>query len=190
MLPRLATALAPLLLAASPLLAQPAPLSVCLVQTKPDTSTQYEPSAGPWAVEIDKQLSTQHLRSGAPLHITALAASTQKALLPELNRLQCAWVIQLWYQHNPDLDLSRAGVSSDPTPPFNPQLGGPAPVDSDDSLFFTLWNAHTGKTLARGAAPLRPVESQVPAPPEPVRANPATCTVLTRQIVKGLNKLP
>ncbi len=79
---RLSAALVFALLAASPLLAQHPPLSLCLVQTKPDAATQYDPSAGSWAIELDKLLSAQKLRSGVPLRITVLAASVEKDVLP------------------------------------------------------------------------------------------------------------
>ncbi len=177
-------------LAPSPLLSQPAPLTVCIVQTKPDAATQYEPSAGPWAVEIDKQLSRQKLRSGAPLQLTALAASTEKEVRSEVQRLKCPWVVQLWYQHSPDLNLSQSEISADGDPPFDSQLGSPAPLGHDDSVFFSLWNGATGKVIANGAAPLRLFESQPGLPPNPLRANPTTCRALTQQIIKRLNKLP
>jgi hypothetical protein len=183
--PRIAAALT--LLAASPLLAQPAPFSLCIVQTKADASTHYDPSAGPWAIEMNNLLSTRKLRNNAPLHITVLAASTQKEVLPEVHRLHCPWVVQLWYQHNPDLDLSQAGVSSDPSSAFNPQLGTPPPVGTQDSLFFSLWNGVTKKVIARGAVPLRLSQT---GPPSARHATTAPCATLTQQILKRLNQLP
>ena len=127
---RFSAALVFALLAASPLPAQHPPLSLCLVQTKPDTTTQYDPSAGPWAVELDELLSTQKLRSGAPLLIRVLAASAEKDVVPEVRRLQCPYVVQLWYQ----------AFGSDLT---------------EDSLLFSLWNGTTGKVIAHGASPIR-----------------------------------
>jgi hypothetical protein len=139
---------------------------------------------------MDKQLAAQKLRSGAPLHITVLAASTQKDLLPEVRRLQCPWVIQLWYQHNPDLQVSEPDVSTDGRPPFDPQLAARSPVSHEDDVFFSLWNGPTEKIIARGAAPLHLLQTQAPPPSDPLRANPLTCAALTQQIIKRLNKLP
>jgi hypothetical protein len=61
---RFSAALVFALLAASPLPSQLTPLSLSLVQTKPDAAIQYDPSAGPWAIGLDKLLSAQNLRSG------------------------------------------------------------------------------------------------------------------------------
>ena len=177
-------------LATLPLLAQHPPLPLCLVQTKPDASTQYDPSAGPWAMEMYKQLSAQNRTSGVSLHITVLAASTQKDLLPEIHRLQCPWVVQLWYQHDAYLDLSQAGVSTDGSPAFDPQFAAPPLSHGRDSVLFALWNGSTGKVIARGAAPVRLIQSRPIPPLDSLKVNPKTCAALTQQIIKHLNKLP
>jgi hypothetical protein len=160
------------LVAASPLLAQHSPLSLCLVQTKPDAVTQYTPSAGAWAIELDKLLSTQKLRSGAPLQITVLAASVEKDIQPEVRRLQCPYVVQLSYQQ-----------SLTPVWRYAKDAYG-------DSLLFSLWNGPTGTVIARGASPIRLIRGQDRPPPSPLVSEPIPCAAVTQQIMKGLNKLP
>jgi hypothetical protein len=160
------------LVAASPLLAQQPPLSLCLVQTKPDAATQYNPSAGAWAIELDKLLSAQRLRSGAPLQITVLAASVEKDIQPEVRRLHCPYVVKLSYQ------------------------GGLSPVwryakDAyGDSLLFSLSNGPSEKIIAQGASPIRLIHGQDRPPPSPLVSEPVPCAAVTQQIMKSLNKLP
>lgn len=166
---RFSAALVLALLAASPLLAQHAPLALCLVQTKPDTWIQYDPPAGPWAVELDKALSAQKLSSGAPLEITVLAALTEKDVLPEVRRLQCPWVVQLRYHGS-----------------FWP--GGRYVGDDEDSILFSLWNGATGKAIADGASLIRPFAVKDRLASNAVLAVP--CAALAQQIMKRLNKLP
>jgi hypothetical protein len=153
------------LIAASPLLAQHPPLSFCLVQTKPNASTQYDPPAGPWAVALYTLLSAQKLRGGAPLRITVLAAEGEKDVLPEVRRLQCPYVVQLRYH----LSVSNGGRS----------LG-----EYEDSILFSLWNGTTGKVIANGAS-LIPERNRLPS-----NSLHAVCADLTEQIMKSLNKLP
>jgi hypothetical protein len=157
------------LLVASPLLAQHPPLSLCLVQTKPDAGTQYEPPAGPWAIELYNLLSARKLRSGAPLQITVLAALTEKDVLPEVRRLQCPWVVQLRYHGS-----------------FWP--GGRYVGDDEDTLLFSLWNGATGKVIAQGASLIRPVPGQERLYSDALFAVP--CAALARQIMRSLNRLP
>ena len=169
---------------ASCLRAQHPPLPLCIVQTKPNQATDYDPSAGPWAIEMYNQLSGQKLRSGAPLKITVLPASDKKDILPEIRRLQCVWVVQLWYFEE-DPTSSHAAVSSGgPTPrsALNPQLVYPQPKDS---LFFSLWNADTQKVLERGSAPLHPTERLS----SPGASNVMPSVGLVRQILKRLDEL-
>jgi hypothetical protein len=160
------------LLAASPLLAQYSPLSLCLVQTKPDSATQYTPSAGPWAIELYKVLSAQKLTSDAPLQITVLAALQEKDVLPEVRRLQCLYTVQLWYQRS-----------------IWPKGAGRT-MDDGDSLLFSLWNSTTGKVIAHGASPIRLIHPGGVRSPDPLVPEPGPCVVLTQQIMKSLNKLP
>lgn len=166
---RLSAALVLALLSASPLLSQHAPLSLCLVQTKPESWIQYDPPAGPWAAELDKQLSTQKLRSGGTLEITVLAALTEKDVPPEVRRLQCRWVVQLRFHGS-----------------FWP--GGRYVGDDEDSILFSLWNGATGRTVADGASLVRPFAVKNRVASETLLAAP--CAALTQQIVKSLNKLP
>jgi hypothetical protein len=80
---------------ATSVFAQPQPLSLCIVQTKSDAASQYEPSAGPFATAMYDQLTSQRLQNGTALHITVLAAFMQRDILPEVHRLNCSWVLQL-----------------------------------------------------------------------------------------------
>jgi hypothetical protein len=163
---RLSAAFVLALLDGSPLLAQHAPLSLCLVQTRPYASTQYDPPAGPWAIEMYDLLSARKLRSGAPLHITVLAAAIEEEVPLEVRRLQCPYVVQLRYHG----DIWHGGRS----------LGA-----NSDSVLFTLWNGATGKAIANGAS-LIPGDERHPSK----AMFTAACANLTQQIMKSLNKLP
>jgi hypothetical protein len=154
------------LLAGSPLFAQNAPLSLCLVQTRPYESTRYDPPAGPWATEMYDLLSVRKLRSGAPLHITVLAAAVEEDVPLEVRHLQCLYVVQLRYHGS----IWHGGRS----------FG----ADSD-SVLFTLWKGTTGRAIANGAS-LIPGENRNPS--KAVFA--AACANMTQQIMKSLNKLP
>ncbi|MGC1296289.1 MAG: hypothetical protein WA869_14745 [Alloacidobacterium sp.] len=178
---RFSAALVFALLAASPLQGQHPPLSLCLVQTKPNAAAQYDPPPGPWAIELDKLLATQELRTGAKLQITLLAASTEKDVLPEARRLQCPYIVELWYhQSHP---ASGRYAMGDEDSLFSQWNDG-------DSLFFSLWNGDTGKVIARGASPIRLVQDQTVRRSNPLVAEPSPCAALAQQIVKHLNKLP
>jgi hypothetical protein len=131
------------------------------------------------------RLVGQKLRNGSPLKITVLPASVEKDILPEVQRMHCAWVIQLWHNHIVDF-TPNSGVSADPFAQFNPQLGQPeTPVGKDDNLFFSLWNGATRKVLADGSAPLRPAARSGPG--EPPSLTPIDA--LAQQILKRLNQL-
>lgn len=199
---RIQSAFALALLAASPLLAQPAPLSLCIVQTKASPAIEYEPSAGPWAIALYKHLSDRKLDNGSALHITVLAASMEKEVAPEVHRLQCAWVVQLWHHRSADnVNFGRNASSqigstslpvAGPTPVANPEMATPNPVADEDSLYFTLWNAATAKVIARGAGVL-PRRWQDPLTPDPLYQpgpHPLPYATFARQILKHLNKLP
>jgi len=165
MFQRFSAAFVLVLAAASPLLAQHAPLSFCLVQTKPDSRTQYNPPAGPWAIELYTMLSTRKLRSGAPLQILVFAALDEKDVPPEVRRLQCPYVVQLRYHRS---------ISN----------GGRSPGEDEDSILFSLWNGGTGKVIANGAS-LIPGRNRLPS-----TSLRTVCADLTEQIMNGLNKLP
>ena len=150
---------------ATSVFAQRQPLSLCIVQTKPDAATQYEPPAGPFAMVMYNQLASQPLQNGTVLHFTVLAASVQHAVLPEVQRLRCSWVVQLWYH-----------ITSH----------GDTKMGDQDSLLFNLWNGETRKVIARGSGVLlRPTEGDASNVP-----NPLVFSGLARQIRKKLNQLP
>jgi hypothetical protein len=162
----ISAALALALLAGSGLLAQPAPLSLCLVQIKPFSWTQYDPPAGPWATEVYDLLSPQKLANGASLRITVLNAAIEKDVPMALSGLRCPYAVK----------LSDHGRLS---------LGGRSLGEDPASVLFTLWSGETGKVIANGS-------SLVPAMgPRASKAMFAkTCASLTQQILKSLNKLP
>jgi hypothetical protein len=163
---RLSAAFALVLLAGSRLFAQQAPLSLCLVQTKPYSWNQCDPPAGPCAAEIYDLLSTRKLANGAPLHITVLTAAIEKNVPPEARRLRCPYVVQLRYH---------GGLYS----------GGRSSKENADSVFFTLWNGATGKAMANGAS-LNPGTNRHATKAMFAEA----CASLTQQILDSLNKLP
>lgn len=148
------------------LCAQSQSLHLCIVQTKPDLETSYDPPAGRLAIEVYKQLSGKGLRNSLPpLRITALPASVQKDILPEVRSLQCEWVVQLWY------------ADSDPSQASN----------RPDSIFFSLWNRATQRIVTRGTALLRlPGPAQLARPLRRI-ANPGA--IVAQQVIKRLNQL-
>lgn len=162
---RLSTAFVFSLVAGSLLLAQQAPLSLCLVQTRPYASNQYDPPAGPWAIEMYNLLSARKLSSGAPLHITVLAAAVEEDVPLEVRHLQCPYVVQLRYH---------GGIWH----------GGRSFGADSDSVLFTLWTGATGRAIANGAC-LISGEDRHPSK----AAFAAACAYLTQQIMKSLNKL-
>jgi hypothetical protein len=156
-------------LAAFSLHAQRPQLSLCIVQTKPDQATQYDPSAGPWSIALYNQLFREKLRNGAPLNPIVLAASIERDVLPEAVRLRCAWVAQLWYQQKPNW-----GADWD---------------QRQRSLFFALRNPLTGKVIASGAAPVRDNEPWVTVLNDARDSNAIACSALAKQILERLNQL-
>jgi hypothetical protein len=149
---------------ATSVFAQRQPLSLCIVQTKPDAATQYESSGGPFAMAMYNQLANQTLQDGTVLHVTVLTASVQHDILPEVQRLKCSWIVQLWYHVTSDRD---------------------AVMGDQDTLLFNLWNGDTRKVIGRGSGVLmRQTEgdaSQVP--------NPLVFSALARQILRKLNQV-
>ncbi|MGC1299052.1 MAG: hypothetical protein WA869_28845 [Alloacidobacterium sp.] len=174
---RFSAALVFSLLAASTLPAQRPPLSLCVVQTKPDAA-QYDPSPGPWAIELGKLLATQELRTGAKLQITLLAASIEKDVLPEARRLQCPYIVELWYQQSHSASGRYAMGDEDSLL---------SQWNDGDSLLFSLWDGAAGKVIARGASPIRLVQDQNVRRSNALVAEQAPCAALTQQIVKHLN---
>jgi hypothetical protein len=153
---------------ATSVFAQPQPLSLCIVQTKSDAANQYELSAGPYAVAMYDQLASQRLQNGAALHITVLAASMQRDIVPEVQRLNCSWVLQLWYNRSTDGEVR------------SPFMG------DHDSLLFALWNGDTRKVIARGSGvAMRELQGNTSLVP-----NPLLYSALASQILKKLNQLP
>jgi hypothetical protein len=162
---RLSVAFPLALLAGSRLLAQQAPLSLCLVQIKPHSWNQYDPPAGPWAAEIYDLLSARKLANGTPLDITIFPAMIENDLPLEVISLRCPYVVELRY-HSP---LEGEGRS----------IG-----DDKGSVLFTLRNKETGKAIANGASLIPGVRNSSKA------MFAEACAGLTQQIVKSLNKLP
>lgn len=165
---RLSAAAFLIVLSGPPLLAQNAPLSLCLVQTRPYASAAYDPPAGPWAIEMYDLLSAQKLRNGTQLRITVLAAATEKDVPPEVRRLHCPYVVQLRY-HGDLGDLLHGGRTME---------------EGSDSVLFTLWNGATGKTIANGGS-LILAEDRHPLN----GALAASCASLAQQILNSLDKL-
>ncbi|UWZ86921.1 hypothetical protein [Occallatibacter riparius] len=117
------------------LFSQPPPTSLCIVDTKPDQAGSYDPPAGPFAIGMYQQLAGQRLRNKAQLNIIVLPASLQRDIVPEVQRLHCSWVLQLWYYQHQDNDVFR---ESEPRGvPF-------------DRLVFTLSNGATRKIVESG----------------------------------------
>jgi hypothetical protein len=151
---------------ATSVFAQPQPLSLCIVQIQYDAA--YEPSAGPFAMAMYNQLAGQRLQNGTALHITVLAASMQRDILPEVHRLNCSWSLQLWYHRRTDREGPFAGMGD------------------QDSLLFTLWNSDTRKVIARGSGvAMRETQGDTSLVP-----NPLLYSAFARQILKKLNQLP
>jgi len=167
-----------LLVADSSLCAQVQPLPLCIIQTKLDPSIQYDPSAGPWAIDLYNHLSGKKLRNGSPLKITVFPASVQKDILPEVRRLQCARVVQLWYNHS----SIQPGAVSGVMPGGHGQLVMQPEPTYEDSLFYSLWDTATQKVLGHGSVPLswHSVTGEAP--------NAGTGVTLAKQTLKWLNR--
>jgi hypothetical protein len=134
--------------------AQRQPLALCIVQTKPNPNIQYDPSAGPYAIAMYKQLQGHFSAEGTPLNIIVLASSVDKEILPEVRRLRCSSVLQLWFHRNADKDIYGGSPSVDGSGDPEPGMTFPQPIGDQTSLIFALWDAGTHKVFARGAAPL------------------------------------
>lgn len=144
---------------------QPDSLSLCIVHTKSHTSDQFEPSAGPGAIAMYQELAGRKLQNGAPLQITVLPASMQQEIEPEVHRLNCSWVLQLWYRRNADDDA----------------FGQVEPRSAHfDSVLFTLWSSTTREVIEKGAGYVS-LATKPPLTP---------FALFRKQILKKLNRLP
>ena len=64
-----------------PAFGQRQPLTLCIVQTKPNPAIQYDPSAGRYAIAMNKQMQGHRLQDRTPLNIIVLASSVDKDCL-------------------------------------------------------------------------------------------------------------
>ena len=117
------------------LFSQPHAVSLCIVDTKPFAAGPYDPPAGPFATEMYRWLAGRALKDGSELNITVFPASLQWDILPEVQRLNCSWVLQLWYHRFAD------GNVFGQTPARGARF---------DTLSFTLWNGKTRKIIKSG----------------------------------------
>lgn len=112
-----------------------------------------------------QELAGRRLQNGTTLQITVLPASMQQEIEPEIHRLNCSWVLQLWHRRNADEDVFGQ------VPPRNARF---------DSLLFTLWNGTTQEVIENGAG----FVSLATKPPLTPFA------LFRKQILKKLNRLP
>lgn len=148
----------------SSLCAQDSQNSLCIVETKLHPEIQYDPSAGPLAIDVYKQLSEKRLSDGSPLKITVLPASVQKDIVREMVQLQCSWVLQLWQANRGPLSYK-------------------SPVILYDDVYFSLWNRATWKAVLKGVALF---QHPNPQHKDPKAINPAA--ELANKVVNRLNK--
>jgi hypothetical protein len=118
------------------LFAHPRSVSLCIVDTRPDRASPYDPPAGPFAIGMYQQFLGQKLKDSSELNITVFPASLQNDILPEVHRLNCSWVLQLRYHRYADDDAFGQ------TQPRGARF---------DSLLFTLWNGATRKVIESGS---------------------------------------
>ena len=151
----------------------------------PDVATHYDPSAGPWAIAMSNELTGYKLQDGSTLKITVFPATVEKEIPREVKGLQCDFVVQIWHTHVSDASGSPGGVSSgDNFSPLNPLQAGPGPINSEDSLYFSLWNVTTGKVLSTGSAAIHR-RASIEAPNIPPGL---PCTAFALQAIKRLNQ--
>jgi len=133
-----------LFIVASSLCAQDSPISLCIVQTQYYPGIRYDLPPGPTVAEIFKQLSGKKLLDGSRLEVTALPASFEKDILPEISHVQCSWTLQLW----------------------------PPPIGPYNNFYFSLWNAVTHKAIAKGtvAFPVKNPRHPIPKAADPAAA--------------------
>lgn len=153
-----------IVIATSPgLFAQPRTVSLCVVDTRPDQVAPCDPPAGPFAIGMYQQFVGRRLKDSSELKTTVFPASLQREILPEVQRLNCSWVLQLWYHRYADEDVFGQ------TQPRGARF---------DSLSFTLWNGATRKVIESGAGFV--------SVREPVLTPYAS---FRRQVLKTLNQL-
>jgi len=110
-------------------------VSLCIVDTKLAQVSLYDPPAGPFATGMYLQLAGRQLKDGSRLHIIVFPASPESAIVPEVHRLNCSWVLQLRYRQQRDDDV----------------FGQTYPRRTGfDSLLYTLWNGATGQVIKSG----------------------------------------
>ena len=89
----------------------------------------------------------------------------QQEIEPEVHRLNCSWVLQLWYLRNVDEDV----------------FGQPEPRGARfDSLLFKLWSGTTQDVIENGAG-FMSLATKPPLTP---------FALFRKQILKKLNRLP
>lgn len=120
----------------SALSSQSRAVSLCIVDTKLPQVSLYDPPAGPFATGMYMQLAGRRLKDGSKLNIVVFPASPESAILPEVRRLNCPWVLQLRYHQQRDDDVFRETY---------PRRTG------FDSLLYTLWNGSTREIIKSGS---------------------------------------
>jgi hypothetical protein len=161
---RLAFAALAIVIATDPhLLSQPRTVLLCVVDTRPDQLGAYDPPSGPFAIGMYQQLVGRRLKDSSELNIIVFPASLQRDILPEVQRLNCFWVLQLWYHRYADDDVFGQ------TQPRGARF---------DSLLFTLWNGATRKVIESGSGFVSLREPRL-----------APYSSFSKQILKTLNHL-
>ena len=107
-----------------------------------------------------QQLAGQKLKDGSDLNIIVFPASLQQDILPEVQRLNCSWVLQLSYHTYVDDDASGQGGTR------------------FDSLLFPLWNGATQRVVENGSGFAFPRRSRL-----------SPYATFSKQILKALNQL-
>lgn len=118
------------------LLSQARTVSICIVDTRSEQAGDYDPPAGPFATGMYQQLAGRKLKDGSDHNITVFPATKQTDIMPEVHRLNCDWVLQLWYHRYVDDDV----------------FAQPHPRGARfDSLLFTFWDGATRKVVQSGS---------------------------------------
>jgi len=115
---------------------KPKNVSLCIVDTKLPQVNLYDPPAGPFATGMYLQLFRARLNDGSKLKIIVFPASGESAILPEVRRLNCSWVLQLRYQQQADDDVFSQ------TYPRRTRF---------DTLLYSLWNGSTREVIKSGS---------------------------------------
>jgi hypothetical protein len=109
---------------------------LCIVDTKLPQVRLYDPLAGPFATGMYVELARRRLNDGSKLNMIVFPASSESAILPEVHRLNCTWVLQLRYQQQVDDDVFGQ------TYPRRTRF---------DTLLYSLWNASTRDVIKSGS---------------------------------------